>query len=258
MILAIDIGNTHIVLGVLTDGNLKFVSRLKADRHKTEDDYASELKIVLELYKVNCSEIEGVIISSVVPQIAKSVGRASSRLTGKTAMLVGPGIKTGLNILIDDPAVLGSDMVAEAVGAISKYEKPVIIADLGTATKIFVVDKSGSFLGCAIMPGIGIGLDALSERTATLPQISLDAPGDIIGKNSVDSMKSGIVYGTAGMIDGMVKRMEQRLGQKATVIATGGYSGDIVPHCECGAIHDPNLIFEGLYRIYCRNHPQKL
>jgi type III pantothenate kinase len=253
MILAIDVGNTNIVLGVWADEMLCLVSRLKTDRQKTEDGYAVELKNILGLYKIDLERIDGAIISSVVPQISGALVSAVDKLTGRAAFLVGPGIKTGLNILIDNPAQLGSDMVVEAVAAIVKYHKPVIIIDLGTATKISAVDKSGNFLGCAIMPGIRIGLDALSERTAALPQIGLDAPREAIGRNTVDSMKSGAVLGTASMIDGMIERFEQQLGQTATVVATGGFSGDIVPYCTRSVIHDPNLMLEGLYRVYLKN-----
>jgi len=258
MILTIDIGNTNIVIGAWKDSDLKFVSRIETERHKTEDGYAVVLMNILNFNETDFKSVEGSIISSVVPQISRTMAHAVEKLTGKLSMIVGPGIKTGINILIDDPAQLGSDMVVDAVAAVSKYEKPLIVIDIGTATKIFAVDKNGSFLGGSIMPGIRVGLDALSERTAQLPQIDLDTPRDIIGTNTVDSMKSGAVYGTASMIDGMVHRIEERLGQQATVIATGGLSGDIVPHCTCGVIHDANLMLEGLYKIYCKNQPKKV
>jgi len=253
MILTIDIGNTNIVLGVWEDEKLSFVSRVATDRQKTEDGYAIEIRSILGLYGVSRDSIDGAIISSVVPQISGYMARAAEKLTGKSPLVVGPGVKTGLNILIDNPAQLGTDMVVDAVGVLSKYDKPVIIIDMGTATKIFAVDLNGNFLGCAIMPGIRIGLDALSERTAALPQIAIEPPREVIGTNTIDSMKSGAVFGTASMIDGMVDRFEQYLGRKATIVATGGLSGDIVPYCSHKIIHDPDLMLEGLYRIYLKN-----
>ena len=258
MVLTIDIGNTNIVLGVWDKETLLFVSRLKTDKLKTEDGYAIELKNVFELYNVNSSKIHGSIISSVVPQISNAVARAVERLIEKKPLVVSPGIKTGLNIKTDDPAQLGSDIVVGAVAALSKYPKPIIIFDMGTATKISVIDTNSSFLGCVILPGIRIGFDALSERTAQLPQVGLEAPGDIIGKNTIESMMSGAVFGTASMMDGMVERIEQRLSQKATVIATGGNLGDIAKFCKTEIIENANLILEGLILIYRKNAITKL
>jgi type III pantothenate kinase len=253
MILTVDVGNTNIVLGVWQGDKLQFVSRVQTDREKTRDSYAIEIRNILSLYEVSAKAIEGAIISSVVSQVSSPLANAIEMLCGKTPLIVGPGVKTGLNILIENPAQLGSDMVVDAVGAIAKYDKPLILIDLGTATKIFAVDKNNGFLGCSIMPGIMIGLEALSNRTATLPKIGLDPPREVIGRTSIDSMKSGSVYGTASMIDGMVERYEKALGQKATVVATGGFSGDIVRHCKRAVIHDPNLTLEGLYRVYIKN-----
>lgn len=258
MILTIDVGNTNIVLGTWTDGKLNFVSRVETDREKTGDSYTVALKSILELYDVSPRTIQGAIISSVVPQISGPMAGAVERLTGRRPLFVGPGVKTGLNIRIDNPAQLGSDIVADAVAVLNKYDMPVVFIDMGTATKICAVDKAGNFLGCAIMPGVFIGMDALTYRTASLPQIALDAPRSVIGANTVDSMQSGVVYGTASMIDGMIGRFEEQLGEPATVVATGGVSGDIVPHCRRRIIHDPDLLLEGLYRIYCRNQPSRL
>ena len=255
MILTIDVGNTNIVLGVWEDDRLCFVSRFKTDRAKTEDEYAIDLKNVLALYHVELGSVTGAAVSSVVSQITGAISRAVEKLTGKVPLLIGPGVRTGLNIQIENPAQLGSDMVVDAVGAMLKYPRPVIIIDMGTATKIFAVDKAGNFPGCAIMPGVRIGLDALAEQTSTLPKIALEAPDEVIGKNSEESMKSGVVLGTASMIDGMVERFEKELGQAAAIVATGGYSGDVVPYCGRSVIHDPHLTLEGLYRIYLKNRP---
>ncbi|HEX3027284.1 MAG TPA: type III pantothenate kinase [Clostridia bacterium] len=258
MVLTIDIGNTNIVLGGWNQDKLEFVSRLETNRFKTEDGYAIELKSIFELYQIERSGVEGSIISSVVPQISGAVAHSVERLTGKKPLVVGPGIKTGLNIRVDDPAHLGSDLVVDAVAALAKYPKPIIIVDMGTATKISAIDTSGSFMGCAIIPGIRLGLDALAERTAQLPHIELKTPEEMIGKNSSDSMQSGAVYGTASMIDGMVERFEQRLNQKASVVATGGFAGDIIPHCRRKITLCPHLLMEGLLMIYRKNVAAKI
>lgn len=255
MILTIDVGNSNIVLGVWQDGKLVFVSRLETKMYKTSDEFAVDLHNILGLYGISEAGIDGAVVSSVVAQITGALSAAIYKLTGKKPLIVGPGIKTGLNIMIENPAILGSDMVADAVGAIALYELPAVVIDMGTAIKIFAVNQSGSFLGCAIMPGVLIGLKALSEYTATLPRIGLDAPREVIGRNSEDSMKSGAVYGTASMVDGMVERFEKIIGKAATIVATGGYAGDIVPHCMSGVIFNPGLTMEGLYHIYLKNRP---
>jgi type III pantothenate kinase len=215
MILTIDIGNTNITLGAWRSDELSFVARLQTEREKTSDGFAIEIRSVLTLNDAKLSELGGAVISSVVPQITAHMAAAVAKLCGgKKPVVVGPGVKTGLNILIDNPAQLGSDMVADAVGALGKYPKPVIIVDMGTATKIMALDAQGSFVGCAIMPGIFIGLDALASRTASLPQIGLEAPRSVIGKNTGDSMESGSVFGSASMIDGMADRFERALGRQ--------------------------------------------
>ncbi|HEX2938411.1 MAG TPA: type III pantothenate kinase [Ruminiclostridium sp.] len=253
MVLTIDIGNTNIVLGEWEGDKLKFVSRIETDKSMTADSYAVRLKNILELYGVQYEKIEGSIVSSVVPQVTGSVVYAVGRLTGKKPLIVGPGIKTGLNIRIDNPAELGSDIVADAVAALSKYPKPIIIFDMGTATTISVIDVEGCFLGGAIFPGVRTGFDALSQNASLLPHIGLEAPRDVIGRNTDECMKSGAVFGTASMIDGISERIEERLGQKATIVATGGNSKDIIPYCRSKIVYDGNLLLEGLIRIYRRN-----
>lgn len=258
MVITIDIGNTNIVIGEWEGDNLRLVSRVETDKHMTEDSYAVRLKSILEIYGVQFEKIEGSIISSVVPQITRQIAHAMEKLVGKKPLIVGPGIKTGLNIRIDDPAELGSDLAVDAVAALSKYPKPIIIFDMGTATTVSVIDSDGCFLGGAIMPGLRVGLDALSMNASLLPQVGLDAPNDIIGRNSTDSMKSGAVFGTASMIDGMSERIELRLGKKATIVATGGNSKDIVPYCSKEVIYDSNLLLEGLIKLYRKNAPAKV
>lgn len=253
MVLTIDIGNTNIVLGEWEGDRLKFVSRIETEKSITEDSYAVRLKNILELYGVQYEKIEGSIVSSVVPQVTGAIVYAVGRLTGKKPLIVGPGIKTGLNIRIDNPAELGSDIVADAVGAISKYPKPIIIFDMGTATTISVIDVEGCFLGGAIFPGVRTGFNALSEGTSLLPHIGFEPPRDIIGRNTGECMRSGAIYGTASLVDGMSEQIEQRLGQKCTIVATGGNSAYIAPYCRSKAVCDSNLLLEGLIRIYRRN-----
>lgn len=258
MILTIDVGNSNVVLGGWNGEKLTFVSRMKTDRGRMRDDHAVTLKGVLELNGVRVSEVEGAILSSVVPQVTGPLAGAVEKLTGKRALVLGPGLKTGLDIRIDNPSQLGSDIVADAVGALQKYPRPVILFDLGTATTIGTIDREGHYLGGVIFPGVRLGLDALSARTAQLPQVGLEPPHNVIGPNTVEAMKSGAVYGTASFVDGMVARIEEELGGEATVVATGGIAHEIVPHCRCGVVYDANLLLEGLLAIYRRNCPMDL
>lgn len=257
MILTIDIGNTNICLGKWDDDKLRFTSRIETAKYMTADSYAVRFKNILELYNVDFKDVEGSIISSVVPEVSLSVEKAIQKLTGKKPLVVGPGIKTGLDIRIDNPAELGSDIVADAVAVIEKYSKPIIFFDLGTATTACVIDKDGCYLGGAIMPGVRTGINALSENASQLPHIAIEAPKDIIGRSTIDSMKSGAVLGTASMIDGMSERIEKRLGMKASIVATGGNSKYIVPYCSCGVVYDGNLLLDGLMKIYRKNVPLK-
>jgi len=257
MILALDIGNTNITLGVYDGETLKFVSRLASDQKRLGDQYAIEIRDILDINGESVSSIEGSILSSVVPPITSYIVGGIEKLTGKKPLVVGPGIKTGLNILIENPAILGADFVAGAVAAIEMYPCPALIFDLGTATSVSVLDKNENFLGGCIMPGVRISLEALSIKTAQLPHISLEAPPHMIGRNSIDSMRSGSVYGTAAMIDGMSDRLEEELGMKCTVICTGGLSRVIVPHCHHEIIYNDNLLLEGLRILYQKNCPEE-
>lgn len=254
MILTLDIGNTNIKIGAWDNEELAFVSRLQTNMLKTQDEYAVSLLDVLRLNTCNANQFDGAIISSVVPPLSAPIRNAvRAVLRTKRVYLVGPGLKTGLNIKIDDPATLGSDMVCSAVSAISKYPLPCIIVSMGTATAIFAVDKEGAFLGGSVAPGVIISLEALSGKTAQLPHISLDSPGNLIGTNTIDCMKSGMVYGTACMIDGMVNRMKKELGGEASVIACGGLAQSVVEHCGEAIIVDDDLALDGLRLIYLKN-----
>ena len=253
MILAIDIGNTNIVIGCLHKEKTCFVERLSTVRTKTELEYAIDIKTVLDIYHLSPREIEGGIISSVVPQITNVAKLAAEKILKKEVMVLGPGIKTGLNILMDQPGQLGADLVADAVAGISEYPVPLIVIDMGTATTALVIDEKKNYIGGMILPGVGTALDAVVSHASQLSGISIDAPKRVIGKNTIDCMKSGVLYSSAGAIDGIIDRMEEELGQKTTVVATGGLAKKIIPHCRRKIILDDNLMLKGLKVIYEKN-----
>lgn len=253
MILAIDIGNTNIVIGCIDNENTYFIERMSTKTDHTALEYAIDFKNILELNSVEPEAIEGGIVSSVVPSISQTVRRSVEKITKKRCLLVGPGIKTGLNIRMDNPATLGSDRVVTAVAGINEYPVPLIVIDMGTATTIDCVDKDGSYIGGVIMPGVRVSLESLTQRASQLSSISLEAPKHTIGKNTADCMRSGIIYGSASMIDGMIDRISHELGASPTVIATGGLSGFIIPYCRHKIIYDDSLLLKGLLLIYNRN-----
>ena len=253
MILALDIGNTNIVIGCIDENKTYFVERLRTDAVKTELEYALDLKNVLELYHITKEDIEGSIVASVVPPVTTTIRRAIEKVTGRQPLIVGPGVRTGLNIKMDNPASVGADLIVAAVAAVRDYPTPLIIIDMGTATTMTVVDAYGSYIGGVIIPGLQVSLDSLVSRTAQLTKISLENPRQVIGKNTIDCMKSGSLYGNAAMIDGMIDRMEEELGQKATVIATGGLSRFVVPLCRREITLDDGLLLKGLWIIFQKN-----
>lgn len=253
MILAIDIGNSNIVLGGVAGEEILFEARLHTDAVKTSDEYCVDLKSLFDVYRVDLEQIEGCIISSVVPQVMNSVRTALLKLTGIKAMVVGPGLKTGLNILIENPGTMGADLVVDDVAALREHKPPMVVIDMGTATTISVLDENGAHIGGCVCPGVKISLDALTSRTALLPGIQLDQPKKVIGRNTIDAMRSGIMMGTACMLDGMVDRIEEELGQKVTVIATGGIAKFIVPLCRRPMIYDGDLLIKGLAALYRDN-----
>jgi type III pantothenate kinase len=253
MILAIDIGNSNIVIGGVEGDEIVFEARLRTEATKTSDQYCVDLKILLDVYEVSRESIEGVIVASVVPQVLNSMQTAVKKLTGKTCLVVGPGLKTGLNILIENPSQTGADLVVGSVAALREHKPPMIVVDMGTATTMVVLDKNGALIGGCICPGVKISMDALTERTALLPGLQLDQPKKAIGRNTVDCMRSGIMMGNAAMLDGMVERMEAELGQKCTVIATGGIAKFIVPMCKTPVIYDKDLLVKGLAALYRDN-----
>jgi type III pantothenate kinase len=253
LVLAVDIGNSNIVLGCFEGEKIIFVERLSTNHYSTSLEYAVIIKTILELNSLDSHKFEGAIISSVVPSVTQTLREAVFRLTGKHAMIVGPGIKTGLKIMLDNPSQLGSDRVADAVAAINNYPCPLIIIDMGTATTISVVDRDKNFMGGMIIPGLRVSLDSLTNRTSQLPKISLEPPKKVIGSNTIDCMKSGIIYSTASSIDGTVSRIEEELGESCTVISTGGLAGSIIPYCKRKIIIDDKLLLKGLMIIYTKN-----
>lgn len=253
MILAIDIGNSNIVIGCFEGEKILFTERLSTNQQYTSLEYIVTIKSILELNGIEDNSFEGCIISSVVPSVTLTVKAAIERLTGADIITVGPGIKTGLKIKLDNPAQLGSDRVADAVAGINLYPVPLIIIDMGTATTVSVIDRDQNYLGGMIIPGLRVSLDSLTQRTSQLPKIGLEAPKKIIGGNTVECMKSGIMYYSAAGIDGVIQRIEEELGEPCTVISTGGLSTKIIPHCKRDIIIDEELLLKGLMIIYNKN-----
>lgn len=253
MLLAIDIGNTNIVIGCMNGMKIENEFRLATDTVKTSDQYCIDLKNLLSLCDIRTDQLEGTIISSVVPPLLNSFVTAVIKLTGKRPMVVGPGIKTGLKIQIDNAAQIGSDLIVAAVAALNEYPAPLMIVDMGTATTISVIDRERTYIGGCICPGVRISSEALSARTALLPGINLDAPKRAIGRNTADCMRSGIMLGAAAMLDGLIERMEEELGERATVVATGGVSRFVLPLCRREILYDRDLLLKGLAQLYRAN-----
>ena len=254
MILAIDIGNTNIVIGCFEGEKIVFTERLSTKHKATELEYAVSFKNVLEIYGIKTEEIDGGIISSVVPSLTNVIKKAIGKLTKNKILSVGPGLKTGLNIIMDNPAAVGADLVVGAVAAINEYKAPLLFFDMGTATTISAIDKDKNYVGTVIIPGIEVSLNSLVGGTSQLPKISLEAPAKVLAKNTVDSMKSGILYSTASYIDGMIERIEEEMGKIETVIATGGLAESVVPLCKKDIILDDELLLKGLMIIYNKNN----
>lgn len=254
MLLAIDVGNTNVVLACIENGKIFSMSRLATNRNDLASDYALKIRQSFELDGVDTEKIEGAIISSVVPPVTEAIKAAVKKLLGIDCLVVGSGIKTGINIKIDDPGTAGCDLITGAVGALAKYAPPIIIIDMGTATTMFALDKNGAFIGGSIAPGVKLSYSALSSGTSLLPVISInEAPRKVISTNTVDCMKSGAIFGTAAMVDGMIDRMEEELGGDVTAVATGGIAGHIIPYCRKKIEFEPNLLLDGLEIIYNKN-----
>lgn len=253
MILAVDIGNSNIVIGCFDRNEILFVERLSTNHQSTVLEYTVMIKNILELNGLEPAEIDGGIISSVVPPLTNTLKMAMERLGCGEILVVGPGIRTGLKIMLDNPAQLGSDRVADAVAAVNLYPVPLILIDMGTATTVSVIDGEKNFLGGMIIPGLKVSLDSLTNRTSQLPKISLTPARRVIGTNTIDCMKSGIINATASSIDGVVERIEEELGEKCTVISTGGLANVVIPYCKREIIMDDFLLLKGLRIIYGKN-----
>ncbi len=253
MILAIDMGNTNIEIGCLDREKIYFTERVRTDIYKTDLEYAVLIKTIMELSNIQPAQIEGAIISSVVPPLTQVLRNAIRKITGVKALIVGAGLKTGINIKMDNPGTVGADLVVDSVAALKEYGAPCIVIDMGTATTVTVVDQKKCYIGGAIIPGVMVSLESLVSGTSQLPRIPMEAPKKAIGSNTIDSMKSGIVFGQASLIDGMIERFEAELGYPCKAVATGGLSGVIIPHCRREIIIDRMLMLKGLYAIYEKN-----
>lgn len=253
MLLTIDMGNTNIVLGCLDGEKVLFTERMETNLRKTELEYAIAFRTVLELYRISPEELEGVIISSVVPPLVPVLKAALGKLTDVQILVVSTEIQTGLTLRMDNPAAVGSDLIVDAVAALALYGAPAIVIDMGTATTLSVLAKDGAYVGTIILPGARISLDSLTACTAKLPKIDLTTPKKVVGKNTADCMRSGILYGSAAALDGMIDRIWNELGYETQVIATGGLSHAVVPHC-CHRIQlNDELLLQGLRMIYEMN-----
>jgi type III pantothenate kinase len=253
MILTIDMGNTQTEIGGFEDRKLVFAERMATDHSKTDLEYAVLIHNIFEICGIDAKCVTGGIISSVVPPLTDVMKKAVMKAAGVTPLIVGPGVKNGLKIRIDDPKQLGADMVVDAVGALKEYGAPLIIIDMGTASTISAIDRNGDFLGGVIIPGIRTSLEALVSDTSQLQHISLKAPEKVIGTNTVDSMNSGMVFGQASLFDGMIDRINSEMKTDASVVATGGLAGLVVPYCSHKVILDRELMLKGLMEIYDKN-----
>ena len=254
MLLAVDIGNTNIVFGCVNEKDeVVLFERISTNHNATAAEYAVLIRTILEMNSFDVSDIDDAIMSSVVPSVTNTVKEAIRKLFGVDVMIAGPGVKTGLNILIDNPAQLGSDQAVDAVAAINEYPVPLIIIDMGTATTLSVVDSKKNYRGGLILTGMKVAADALTARTAQLPKVNFEVPPHVIGTNTIDCLKSGILYSNASALDGIIDRIEEELGEKCTAVATGGLSELVVPLCKRKIILDNNLLIKGLAIIYRKN-----
>lgn len=260
MLLGIDIGNTNVVLGLMEkkSGKVLQEARFSSQSKKTQDEIFLELQSFFSFHQIDKEKIEDAILSSVVPFLTQSYEKALEKFLKKKILVIGPGVKTGLNIKIDTPSQLGADLVVGAVGALAKYTPPLLIFDLGTATTLSVIDEKGAFVGGQILTGIRLSLEALGSQTAQLPYVDLAEKVALVGKNTLDCLRAGALFGHAAMIDGLIDKMEKHHGKKFTVVATGGLFSVVAPHCEKEIYHEKDLLFHGLFQIYLRNRKEEV
>ncbi|TYR78219.1 type III pantothenate kinase [Priestia megaterium] len=253
MIFVLDVGNTNTVLGVYDGDELKYHWRIETSRNKTEDEYGMTIKALLEHVSLSFKDIHGIIISSVVPPIMFALERMCQKYFHLKPLVVGPGIKTGLNIKYENPREVGADRIVNAVAGIQLYGSPLIIVDFGTATTYCYIDEEKQYMGGAIAPGINISTEALYSRASKLPRIEIARPSSIVGKNTVSAMQAGILYGYVGQVDGIVARMKAQSNVNPKVIATGGLATLIAKESDIIDIVDPFLTLKGLQIIYTKN-----
>ncbi|MFC8150109.1 type III pantothenate kinase [Bacillus paralicheniformis] len=258
MLLVIDVGNTNTVLGIYREGELEYHWRIETSRHKTEDEFGMLLRSLFDYVGLMFDQIEGIIISSVVPPIMFSLERMCIKYFQIEPQIVGPGMKTGLNIKYDNPKEVGADRIVNAVAAIHLYGSPLIVVDFGTATTYCYINERKEYMGGAIAPGITISTEALYSRAAKLPRIEIARPDHIVGKSTVSAMQSGILYGYVGQVEGIVKRMKWQSKKNPKVIATGGLASLIADESDCIDIVDPFLTLKGLELIYERNRVESV
>ncbi len=253
MILAIDMGNSNIKIGVVSENKI-IEERVTTSIDKTSMEYAMDILAVLDFHGIEKGDLEGAVISSVVPPLTGVISSAVRKVLGKTPLLVSHKLKMDISLeRMLYPEKVGADLIVGAQAAWSGFKAPVIIINMGTATTITVVNGAGRYLGGAILPGLRVSLNSLSTKTAQLPSISLEPPGKAIANNTVDSMRSGILYGNAGQIDGIIDRMEEELGESCSIVATGGLAGFVVPLCRHDIVLDKKLLMRGLWELYKLN-----
>ena len=250
MTLAVDIGNTNIVIGGFVQNEFQFIERISTNRQATTLEFSVSIRTILQLHAVDASAIDGAILSSVVPSLTTVLSHAVQKTVQVTPLIVSPGIKTGLSICVEHPEQVGSDRVVDAVAAAAAYPLPVLVIDMGTATTCSVIDAQHRFLGGIIMAGMQTSLDALVTRTSQLPKISFDPPKQMIGTNTIDCIKSGLLYGTASCLDGIITRTEEALGTPVTTVITGGLAHLVLPYCKQTLHYDPDLLLNGLILLY--------
>lgn len=253
MLLTVDIGNSYISFACFKGNEILFVSDIVTDLYKSSDQYAVEMIQIANLNNIDVKEIKGAVLCSVVPDITQTIKSAIEKICGVDAKVVGPGLKSGLKISIDNPAQLGSDTVSSAVAAIEKFSAPCVICDFGTATVFGIIDKNKVFSGVIISAGVGTTLDVFTKKTALLPHVCIEKPKALVGTNTVSSIQSGLINGTAAMVDGIISRLKKEYGEDLTVVATGKYADVIIPSCEEKIKTSEYLIFEGMKIIYDKN-----
>ncbi len=253
MLLAIDVGNTNIVLGLYQKKKLIIHWRIETDRERTEDEYAALIRGLFSIKDLKFDIVKDVIVSCVVPPLLPIIENLSRKYFNAPPLIVGPGIKTGIPILYDNPKEVGADRIVNAVAGYERYGGPLIIVDFGTATTFDAVSQKGEYLGGVITPGIGISMEALFERAAKLPKIELIKPSTVIGRNTISSMQSGAIYGYAGLVDRIVEEIRKELGREVNVVATGGLAELIVPESLTIKEVNPFLTLDGLQIIFEKN-----